>query len=144
MNLSKSEVLYRICISPKGVKFKNASKLPQQIRDVEVRDIELDLLTTCVNVMANEATKISEVKQRGLMLDDLENLTDTDNYIDLSKSDIDLIRSTFEKIAGKRSSLWARLTQLLNQLETPTSMADWLLQDKPVSDATEPEMVNNA
>jgi hypothetical protein len=131
MNLSKTEVLHRISISPKGVKFKNAMKLPLQVRDIDVRDIELDLLSTCINVMANEATKISEVKQRGLMLDEIENLTDTDNYIDLSKSDIDLIRGTFERIAGKRGTLWARLTELLDQLETPTSLADWAKQNRP-------------
>lgn len=118
MILGKGDDLCRIVISEAGIIIKNS--------DVKLRDAELGLLKVCVEQSAIDAPKIPEVRQRMKMLDDLENITDTDNYIDLSNSDIELIKKTFEATAGRRYNGWLRCSRLLDQIEKPTLLSEWL------------------
>lgn len=114
MKISKSEELYRIRLTKKGVKIPGT--------DIDVRDAELGFLKSCIDQSANDAPKISEVAQRMTMIDDIDGLTDTDNYLDFSKSDIDLIVASFEKLAGRRSGAWLRCKELLQQLVNPEKL----------------------
>jgi len=118
MILGKGDDLCRIVISEPSVTIRNS--------DVKLRDAELGMLKICIEQSAIDAPKIPEVRQRMKMLDDLENITDTDNYIDLSKSDIELIKKTFEASAGRRYNGWLRCARLLDQIEKPTLLSDWL------------------
>lgn len=121
MKISKSEELYRIRLTKKGVKIPG-SVHPASPEGVDIRDAELGFLKSCIDQSANDAPKISEVAQRMTMIDDIDGLTDTDNYLDFSKSDIDLIVASFEKLAGRRSGAWLRCKELLQQLVNPEKL----------------------
>jgi len=115
MRLSKADKLYRITLTPKGI------KIPKT--EIELRDAELSILQASVEASANEAPKIPEIKQRMMMVDDLEAIADTDNYIDLSMADLDLIKQSFAKTAGRRPQGWLRCIALLDQLENPVALS---------------------
>lgn len=128
MVLGKGDDLCRIVISDKGINIKNS--------DIMLRDAELGMLKVCVEQSAIDAPKIPEIRQRMKMLDDLENITDSDNYIDLSRSDMELIKKTFEATAGRRYNGWLRCSRLLDQIEKPMLLSDWL-KSQPSQDASE-------
>jgi hypothetical protein len=95
--------------------------IPQIDKTIKRRETELDMLSTLAEIAANKVAK--GLKEANVCLDlqqQLENVTDAEEYVDVAKTDTDLLSKAFAEVKGSRQESWLKhCRDMLHQIEKP-------------------------
>jgi len=86
-----------------------------------MKDVEKAILTSLVNLSANDMKDLSKFN---CALDFVKQVENADDEIILDKIDMELINEGFKLSAGKRPDIWYQCTEFLKQLEKPEEIKD--------------------
>jgi len=90
------------------------------VENVSPRRLEIEMLLMMYKFAARSQTAIADSRMCADCVDQLENLTDADKYIQFTEADLKFARKGFEKTVGVRDYTWNEYgDSLLRQIEKP-------------------------